>query len=195
MHLVECLRQVDAEKPNSFSNEQKTAWLSTLEGQVYTQALLLSHYDFQPLTYQEKWLYQPGEKELAAGKYYFTCSWHENGLPRQQDYSFTLTSPLSDGKYLRWDGKELWLEDGDNSTALPISQGQQGQALTFQDQSRELLAAPPHDRIYPAYLGALIDFHHGEFDRYANSSMFYNELWDDFIAYICYTYAPANSRR
>ena len=46
MRLVTLINKVDAYKPNSFSNEQKTDWVNEVEGKVYTDVLLMSHLDF-----------------------------------------------------------------------------------------------------------------------------------------------------
>ena len=73
MRLVELIRKVDAYKPNSFSNEQKTDWINEIEGRVYTDALLTFVYDFTPLTYQERFIYNVPYTGLPAGDYYFTC--------------------------------------------------------------------------------------------------------------------------
>lgn len=41
MKLKEVIEQVDAIKPNSYSNDQKTSWISNLEGRVQTEVFLL----------------------------------------------------------------------------------------------------------------------------------------------------------
>lgn len=103
MKLNECIRRVDAVKPNAFSDSDKTAWLSEIEGMVQT----------------EIWHVQPD----AEG--FVTYVWPEQ-------------------------------------------------------QSDTLLVAPPHDKLYPLYLVAMIDFANGEYGSYQNSMAMFNAVWDEY---------------
>lgn len=42
------------------------------------------------------------------------------------------------------------------------------------DMNRELLIPFPHDALYVSWLGAQIDYHNAETDRYTNGMMMYN---------------------
>jgi len=45
---------------------------------------------------------------------------------------------------------------------------------------RELLIPFPHDEVYIAYLGAKIDYHNAEFERYNNGMMLFNAQLQEF---------------
>ena len=192
MRLVELIRKVDAYKPNSFSNEQKTDWINEIEGRVYTDALLTSVYDFTPLTYQERFIYNVPYTGLEAGAYYFTLRWYENGLPVEESRQFTLALPLEYGQQLLWDGSRLLSIKGRDQVEIATSEGSGGTQLKMRDNSDELFVPAPHDKLYRYFLEAMIDYHNGETNRYMNASQLFNDAWDDFITYICYVYAPAN---
>ncbi len=38
-----------------------------------------------------------------------------------------------------------------------------------QDKDAELLVQPPHDKLYPAYLEARVDYANGEYEKYQNT--------------------------
>lgn len=48
------------------------------------------------------------------------------------------------------------------------------------DADKTLLVLPPHDKLYPLYLGAMIDYANGEISRYQNSAGMFNAAWDEF---------------
>ena len=191
MRLVTLIKKIDAYKPNSFSNEQKSDWINEVEGRAYTDVLLMGHLGFIPLQYREDYEYMVPDGGLSAGSYHFDMSWHANGIPNNASYTFTIANELPAGAVLVWDGKQLTTDIG----VIPITAGDAGTLLDFTDMSDELIVDPPHDKLYAYYLEAMIDFHNGEADRYANTMQLFNEAWDDFVSYICYTYAPANRLR
>ena len=58
------------------------------------------------------------------------------------------------------------------------------------DKDKELLAQPPHDKIYWAYLTAMIDFANGEYNKYQNSLQLYNNAYGNFLRWFAGTYDP-----
>ena len=53
MTLSECIARVDGIEPNAYTNDQKTRWVSEVEGMAYTEVFLLSPYEFHPLDYTD----------------------------------------------------------------------------------------------------------------------------------------------
>lgn len=47
---------------------------------------------------------------------------------------------------------------------------------------RELLIPFPHDDVYLKWLGARIDYHNGEFERYNNAMVMFNVEYQSFLA-------------
>lgn len=53
MTLKDCIDFVDAIEPNAYTNDQKTEWVSEVEGKVHTEVRLLPVDDFAPLVYAD----------------------------------------------------------------------------------------------------------------------------------------------
>lgn len=51
---------------------------------------------------------------------------------------------------------------------------------TADDMEKELLVGRPHDKIYPLYLTAMIDFANGEYNKYQNTMQMFNAMWDEY---------------
>lgn len=61
-----------------------------------------------------------------------------------------------------------------------------------EDQETELLAGKPHHKIYWVYLAALIDFAHGEFDKYNNAVTVFNAYFAEYQRWYTDAYRPAD---
>jgi len=59
-----------------------------------------------------------------------------------------------------------------------------------EDIDAELLAEPPHEKIYPAYLAAMIDFANGEYNKYANSLTMFNSYFSEYMRWYARTMNP-----
>ena len=113
MILKDVIENVDAVKPNAFTNEQKTRWISEVEGRIQSEIFLFA--PAQVIAYE-------------------------------------------------------WATD----------------------MNTELLAAPPHDRIYGEYLTAMIDFNNGEYNRYNNTVQVFNADFMEFMRWFAKHYRPAD---
>lgn len=60
------------------------------------------------------------------------------------------------------------------------------------DEETELLVCT-HDRIYTDYLIAKIDWHNGEYDKYANTLQMFNDSFSEFKRWFAHNYAPADT--
>lgn len=50
-----------------------------------------------------------------------------------------------------------------------------------EDIEETLLVEPPHDKLYRTYLCAMIDFHHGEYDRFNNAMLLFNRQYSEYM--------------
>lgn len=64
-----------------------------------------------------------------------------------------------------------------------------------EDLERELLVSSPFDKIYAVYLSAMIDFAHGEYNKYQNTIELFNAYYDEFVRWYADNYAPADGNR
>ena len=60
------------------------------------------------------------------------------------------------------------------------------------DAQTELLVRPPHDKIYWAYLSALIDFANGEYNKYQNTMQLFNNYFGEYMRWYALRYRPAD---
>ena len=60
------------------------------------------------------------------------------------------------------------------------------------ETDRTLAACPPHDKIYPRYLQAMIHYANGEYDRYAASMGLFNAAWGEFVRWFSRVNSPAD---
>lgn len=58
----------------------------------------------------------------------------------------------------------------------------------------QLLVRFPHDGIYGLWLEAKIDMANGEYDKYQNSMIQYNEAYSNFVRWFARVYSPAQGR-
>ena len=61
------------------------------------------------------------------------------------------------------------------------------------DPETELLVHAPYDEMYLRWLEAQIDYHNGEYDRYNNSIMLFNNAYEDFKKHYTRTHMPISS--
>lgn len=60
------------------------------------------------------------------------------------------------------------------------------------DHGAQLLAKPPHDKIYWAYLSAMVDFGNGEYSRYQNTMQVFNSFFGEYQRWFALHYRPAD---
>lgn len=111
MTIENIIDAVDALKPNPYTDDQKTAWLSRCEGQIQTECYLM-----------------PIEDVLI--------------------YDYTNDSKLTP------------------------------------------LVPPPYDKLYEAYICAMIDYANGEYNKYQNTMAMYNHDLSDFTRWLVRLYEP-----
>lgn len=61
------------------------------------------------------------------------------------------------------------------------------------DKNTALLVDPPHDKLYWAYLAAMIDFANGEYNKYQNSVQMFNSYFGEFMRWYAQNYRPADA--
>ena len=62
-----------------------------------------------------------------------------------------------------------------------------------EDAETELLVKPPHDKLYTAYLYAMIDFANGEYNKYQNTMQVFNSFFSEFMRWFALNYHPADT--
>lgn len=92
--------------------------------------------------------------------------------------------------------KLAWIAELDGRIAadvflMGIEEVQQLQYRYPEDLESEPLARFPHDKLYPLWLEAQIDFANRETDKYQNSMAMFNAAYASFVRWVAQTYDPA----
>ena len=95
------------------------------------------------------------------------------------------------------DEKVTWLSQLDGMIKKQIIDTHDGaEDVTFDgynaetDKSTTLLVPPPHDDIYLRWIEAQIDFANGEYNKYNNSIIMYNAIYDSYANYYNRNHMP-----
>ena len=196
MTIKECFDYVDEIMPNTYSNATKTVWLNEVEGKVQTEIFLLSerevfeyHYtadETTPITFPDDHTIGIADKTVLrkfrpGGK---IVNFAPTGIyAANAAASLTIQGVNADG---------LVFVPGTFSVTgdTPVST-----ELKFDGSSCELLAEPPHSKIYPEYIIARIDYANHEYDLYANTMQMFNDFWGEFSRWFARVYRPADKRK
>ena len=91
--------------------------------------------------------------------------------------------------------KILWLNEVEGlvqTEAMLIAVADLIEYTADTDPETELLVRSPHDKIYRAYLMAMVDFANGEYNRYANTVEMFNTYFAEFVVWYADKYRPAD---
>ena len=91
--------------------------------------------------------------------------------------------------------KTRWLSEAEGKVALEVLLLALEEVPVYAwpgDADTELLAPAPFDKLYPAYLAAMIDFANGEYDRYQATAGMFNSHFADFMRWYALNVRPAD---
>ena len=137
MTIDTAIAMCDERRPNQYSREDKTSWLSRLDGRIYQDIITMYH--------------------------------HPSGA-------------LGSGA----------LPSGDSVPGEPAS-GEQSPFTGYAGETTEdteLLAAWPHDEMYPLYLFAMVDFHNNDLQRYNASAAMFDRAYGEYKAWYIRNHMP-----
>lgn len=60
------------------------------------------------------------------------------------------------------------------------------------DKDRELLVGKPYYKMYAVYIQAMIDFAHGEYDKYNNAIAVFNTHFNEYMRWYADRFRPAD---
>ena len=91
--------------------------------------------------------------------------------------------------------KLRWLNEAEGKVQVEVQLVDPEELVIYAlpaDADETLLAAPPFDKLYPAYLAAMIDFANGEYDRYQATAAMFNSHFGDYMRWYAQTVRPAD---
>ena len=201
MKLTDVIAYCDRIKPNAFSDADKAGWLSEAEGLVYTEIFLLMPGEFRPFvlaaSYTAEGLCFP-EADLIRLKSPIPDGFSVGGLIKLTVDQTAAASLYADNSgtaeykilEISADGCEIRVEAEFSDT------GREGDpalwALDFDGTGVELAVRPPHDKLYAAYLTAMIDFANGEYNKYQNSMQLFNLAFGEYARWYADNFRPAD---
>ena len=196
MTIKEIIDFVDGIKPNAFSNQQKTMWLNEAEGLVQTDVMLLARPSIVSYVYETAWS-GPGIcfPDHDTMSFPVVPGFRVGGLitirdlQRYADNNLTnlkIKEVSSDGKALRFDADTFAVTGSEPEMTAA--------AVDFDGSETEMLALPPHHKIYYTYLMAMIDFANGEYGKYQNTMTLFNTFFNSYSKWFADRFQPADGR-
>ena len=90
--------------------------------------------------------------------------------------------------------KLSWLNEVEGMVQLGVMLLDPAELVTYTtaDTGDELLAAPPYDKLYRAYLCACVDLANGEYKKYANTMAVFNAQYGEYMRWYAERYRPAD---
>lgn len=95
------------------------------------------------------------------------------------------------------DAKTMWINECEGMVQTEIMLIAPADIIEYnyeEDADSELLAAPPHHKIYWAYLTAMIDFANGEYNKYQNTMQVFNAYFGEYSRWYAMKYRPADGK-
>lgn len=92
--------------------------------------------------------------------------------------------------------KTSWLNEVEGMVQTEVFLWASGQIITYDystHKNTEMLVKPPHDKLYWAYLAAMIDFANGEYNKYQNTMQLFNSYYGEFTRWFARNYRPADT--
>lgn len=92
--------------------------------------------------------------------------------------------------------KTRWLNEAEGMVQTQVLLFAADEIISYdcaRDADTEMLVQPPHDKLYPAYLAAMIDFANGEYNRYQNTMQMFNAHFSEFMRWFATVYRPADT--
>ena len=92
--------------------------------------------------------------------------------------------------------KVRWLNEVEGKVQTEVLLLASEEIITYtyeKNKDAELLVQPPHDKLYPAYLEARVDYANGEYDKYQNTMQMFNAFFGEFVRWFATIYSPADT--
>lgn len=94
------------------------------------------------------------------------------------------------------EAKTAWMNEAEGMVQTEVFLLAPEEIITYdyaKDKDTELLVQSPHDKLYPSYLTAMIDFANGEYNKYQNTMQMFNSHFGEFMRWFALNYRPADT--
>lgn len=96
--------------------------------------------------------------------------------------------------------KNVWLNEVEGAVQSQVMLLAPSEAVVYAydpedaETDAELLVGAPYNKLYYAYLTAMIDFANGEYSNYSNTLTLFNTFWNEYAAWYSLNIHPADGR-
>lgn len=94
------------------------------------------------------------------------------------------------------EAKTAWLNECEGLVQTEVFLFAPAEVIRYrwpENRDTPLLVEPPHDKLYWAYLTAMIDFANGEYNKYQNTMQMFNASYGEFMRWFALNYRPADA--
>lgn len=169
MTLMEAINHLDAVKPNSYGQREKIKWLSNLDGLIKKEIIETHEHDVELIENKST-----GKVDLVAFDMVI------------DSFSINEKGEYVSKKGTTYANKQAVIAYG-KGVKYPYSE------YTEADLTKKLIASAPYDDIYIKWLEAKIDFANGEYQKYNNSALAFNEGYQRFARFYHREHRPKNT--
>ena len=92
--------------------------------------------------------------------------------------------------------KTMWLNEVEGMVQTEVFLFAPADVIQYrwpENRDTPMLVQPPHDKLYWAYLAAMIDFANGEYNKYQNTMQMFNASFGEFMRWFAQNYRPADA--
>ena len=194
MTIEELIGQVNQLRHHTFTQEQLVMWLNECEGHIQTDVLLLPLQEVMAYKWTDTWsgagISFPEDDKMQLPE---APGWVAGGTVVIKDLTtYSANNSTSARQILDVSRDGLTFTFAEGTFSATGTEGDAGTAtLTYDGKTVELIALPPHDKLYRPYLLAQIAFAQEEWDGYENQMAMYNSYLSEYKRWFARTYHPA----
>lgn len=171
MTLMEAINHLDAVKPNSYGQREKITWLSNLDGLIKKEIIDTHEHNVELIENKST-----GKVDLVAFDMVI------------DSFSINEKGEYVSNKGTTYENKQAVIAYG-KGVKYPYSE------YTEADLTKKLIASAPYDDIYIKWLEAKIDYANGEYQKYNNSALAFNEAYQRFARAYHREHRPINTAK
>ena len=172
MKIIEAINQIDSLKHNTFSQDNKVAWLSRLDSMV-KKHIIDTH--------------EGADKEQAINAYI---------LDNKKSYEDSVVEYMKVNEVSREEAEKnvVFQEIKYKEAKEHIEATRNDISFTgydsLTDLQTELLVPEPYDEVYLRWMEAQIDYYNGEYEKYNNAIEMFNTAFNSYQNYYNRTHKP-----
>lgn len=176
MTIMEAINRVDSLKPNSYSQNEKVAWLSKLDG-IIKEKVIDTHEGADEQTAIAEYIQSNVDEYENAVQEYMKVN-EVDYEEAKANVEFREIKYKEAKEHIKATRNDIYFAGYDANT----------------NTATELLVPAPYDDIYVRWLEAQVDYANGEYGKYNNSITMYNSAYAEYANYYNRKHMPKGSK-